>query len=352
MLSKELAQIVVDKMMDILPYNVNIMDKKAIIIASGEKERIGNLHLGALEALKVEECIEIYNDEDKEGSKMGVNIPISFNNRIIGVIGVTGHPDKVRNFGSLVKVTSELLINQEYSIQKFIIKDKIKREFLSEWLHKKEKYDMDFIERGLKLSIDVREEYRFALIEVTEEFKDKAKIKSKSFEERFNIVFLSEKRIIFIENKKDSMGLLLKSFENMINRAIITRFKGDLSDVYGNTNMALSIAIKINCKSKIIKDKGDILFLNSLGYSLENGDSNIILKKIKEEGEEILETFIHLASLNFDRANTAKELHIHRNTLLYRVNKIEDKTGLKFDRTVDRLRYTNAYLYYQIFKKA
>ncbi|MGL5647467.1 MAG: sugar diacid recognition domain-containing protein [Clostridium sp.] len=36
MLSKELAQIVLDKMMDILPYNVNIMDKKAIIIAKGE----------------------------------------------------------------------------------------------------------------------------------------------------------------------------------------------------------------------------------------------------------------------------------------------------------------------------
>ena len=46
MLSKSLAQKIVDRMMDIIPYNVNLMDKNGVIIASGDKDRINTLHLG------------------------------------------------------------------------------------------------------------------------------------------------------------------------------------------------------------------------------------------------------------------------------------------------------------------
>lgn len=47
MLSRELAQTVVDKMIEIIPYNVNIMNNNGIILASGEIERVGDVHEGA-----------------------------------------------------------------------------------------------------------------------------------------------------------------------------------------------------------------------------------------------------------------------------------------------------------------
>lgn len=52
MLSKELAQSIVNKVMEVIPYNVNIMDEDGVIIGSGDSSRIGSLHEGALEALK------------------------------------------------------------------------------------------------------------------------------------------------------------------------------------------------------------------------------------------------------------------------------------------------------------
>lgn len=74
MLSKSLAQKIVDRMMDIIPYNVNLMNKDGIIIASGDKDRINTLHLGAQEALQGTSAIEVY--EEREGVKPGVNMPI------------------------------------------------------------------------------------------------------------------------------------------------------------------------------------------------------------------------------------------------------------------------------------
>ncbi|QLQ62356.1 hypothetical protein HHK02_03345 [Limosilactobacillus reuteri] len=51
-LKPELAQSIVDHMMTQIPYNINIMNKKGYIIASGNKSRINTLHVGAVDAIK------------------------------------------------------------------------------------------------------------------------------------------------------------------------------------------------------------------------------------------------------------------------------------------------------------
>ncbi|MBV1821593.1 sugar diacid recognition domain-containing protein [Clostridium cochlearium] len=50
-LTKELAQNISNRMMEIIPYNINIMNEKGIIIGSGDLERLNTLHQGAIEAL-------------------------------------------------------------------------------------------------------------------------------------------------------------------------------------------------------------------------------------------------------------------------------------------------------------
>ena len=77
MLNRELAQNIVNKMMEVIPYNVNIMNHKGVIIGSGDSSReIGMIHNGALEALMVKKVVEISKDGDKV--KSGVNSPIFF----------------------------------------------------------------------------------------------------------------------------------------------------------------------------------------------------------------------------------------------------------------------------------
>ncbi len=50
-----------------------------------------------------------------------------------------------------------------------------------------------------------------------------------------------------------------------------------------------------------------------------------------DEHEELRRTIDVLVSCRFDRAATTRELHVHRNTLGYRVRRIEELTGLDLD---------------------
>ena len=54
-----LAQDIVDRTMRIIPFNVNVMDGRGIILGSGETSRIRELHSGALLALAQNRTVEI-----------------------------------------------------------------------------------------------------------------------------------------------------------------------------------------------------------------------------------------------------------------------------------------------------
>ena len=147
MLSKELAQSIVNKVMEVIPYNVNIMNENGVIIGSGDLSRIGSLHDGALKALKNKKTVEIF--KDYEYAKAGVNIPIFFREKIVGVIGITGLPEIVNPFARIVSITAQLLISQEYTLNQHLIKQKLVEEFIYEWLNSSEKYTEEFIQRAI-----------------------------------------------------------------------------------------------------------------------------------------------------------------------------------------------------------
>ncbi|XBM34228.1 sugar diacid recognition domain-containing protein [Bacillus licheniformis] len=53
-LSKELAEEIVERTMSIIRHNINMMDENGVIIASGDRSRIGDEHAGAKDALAAE----------------------------------------------------------------------------------------------------------------------------------------------------------------------------------------------------------------------------------------------------------------------------------------------------------
>ena len=73
-----LAQEIVTRTMRIIDYNVNVMDMHGIIVSSGESSRIGELHEGALQALKQARTVEV-NEAMRDhlrGARPGINLPL------------------------------------------------------------------------------------------------------------------------------------------------------------------------------------------------------------------------------------------------------------------------------------
>lgn len=115
-LDHDLAQDIVDRTMAILPYNVNVMDSQGLILGSGEPERINTRHEGAQLVLANGRVVEI--DEPTacrlKGVQPGINLPLLHDQRLIGVLGITGDPALLRTYAELVRMTAEMLVSQRH----------------------------------------------------------------------------------------------------------------------------------------------------------------------------------------------------------------------------------------------
>ncbi|MBP2626956.1 MAG: histidine kinase [Firmicutes bacterium] len=93
-LDAKFAQSLVDIVAAELNKNVNILDDRGVVIASFSKERIGQVHEPGAMMLKSGVIKEFYVTKADElrfnGVRTGFNMPIMFENKCVGVIGVTG----------------------------------------------------------------------------------------------------------------------------------------------------------------------------------------------------------------------------------------------------------------------
>lgn len=116
------AQRIADEVMASLGYNINVMNEQAVIIGSGSSERLGTFHETALRAIRDRQIYEVNESEARHllGVRPGINMPIvDRSGRVLGAVGITGNPDEVRNIGKLVKMTAELIIEQEEAMRRF-----------------------------------------------------------------------------------------------------------------------------------------------------------------------------------------------------------------------------------------
>lgn len=113
-LDTRLAQEIVTRTMRIIPFNVNVMDANGVILASGNAERVGELHAGALLALAKKLTVEIDAAAARKlhGAQPGTNLPLSVGGQVCGAVGLSGAPHEVRQFGELVRLTAEMILEQ------------------------------------------------------------------------------------------------------------------------------------------------------------------------------------------------------------------------------------------------
>ncbi|WP_054200546.1 sugar diacid recognition domain-containing protein [Clostridium baratii] len=350
MLSRELAQNISKKMMEVIPYNVNIMNEKGVIIGSGDKNRIGNIHKGAVETLEKKCVTEVYKDVG--GVKSGVNTPIFFRGNVIGVIGITGDPEDVRQFSKLVSITAELLINQEYTLNEYIIKKKIEEEYIYELLYSNKEYDNDFIQRGKSLGIDLTKKRAVIILDYEREDENFIKVKlDKIISSNEHFINISNNRFAIIAVVDDRFNEKVNRIDKSLSKYKISIGVGSPHKILQNSLIegieALNIGQKLYEKNRVNFYSKIKLFyyMDDFFFQDENEE---IMNRIRNEGEELLETFIAYFDMNGEKNKIADKLHIHRNTLNYRLKKIEEATSLNLENYIDLFQYLSSYISYKL----
>lgn len=347
-LTRQIAESVVERMMDAVPYNINIMNNKGIIIASGDVNRIGKLHEGAVDAINRNKLNFIY--EDNGGAKPGVNMPIYFSENLMGVIGISGSPKEVVNFASIVKATAELLIKQEYMFNKRRIKEQLQEEFLYQWSYLGDEYDENFMQRANVLGIDL-DIKRIAVIVIGKDKQAMLKtIKRYICECEYIIPFNADAILVFMRSDKNTFRRILNLYD-VLKHNVKIGVGLEENTINNSVHQALR-AIEINDKLSFeykICNYMEFKFIDIIARNNKLEDSMDIIERLESSGNlELIRTLIIYIVLNCEGAATSERLHIHRNSLSYRLRKIHKITGKDPKNVVDLLELFVACILYKL----
>ena len=128
-------QKIVEELEGTIQKNINIMDETGCIIASSDLSRIGTYHSGAQRVIrqKLDELV-ISDADEYAGAKNGINLPIIIEEKIVGVVGITGEKEEVQILGKIIQKMTKILIMDSYqNIQKKNMEN-MRNNFLFSWL--------------------------------------------------------------------------------------------------------------------------------------------------------------------------------------------------------------------------
>lgn len=340
-LDKKLAQSIVDKMMDQLPFNVNMMNEHGYIIASGDATRIDSLHVGALDAIKQRKTLTMA-DSHGENGQPGVNMPVFFGKSIIGVIGITGDPEVVLPFAALLRTATELLIAQNHANQVEKENENHLNRFLYQWAQVTDDIAQhtDLILDAKELKIDITKE-RLA-IAISAPQKSIIPIEIDDY-----LITMSADKHIILTTHRSTIDRCLKLCKRKHWRIGIGRQTNRVGLSINEALKTLEISDLFKEKNYLYFDQIEFIYallqnklpVDNLVHRLETTNKTAM-------GKELINTLLEFIENNQNINNTADMLHIHRNTLNYRLNKLKDELGLDPRKLIDLFQLYVGYLYF------
>jgi carbohydrate diacid regulator len=348
-LDQSLAQEIVNRTMKIIKRNINVMNDKGIIIGSGDKKRINSIHEGSLKVIETKSGFEIGEAEAEklQGVKAGINLPIYFQDEIVGVIGITGEPEEIRNYGELVKMAAEMILQQAVLIDEMQWDERLREELTSQLLHGTETITSYYFDRVKRLGIDL-DIPRVAIILTIENPSKRYKWIHAQLEKEDLYVMHPDYMVILKKvsmkdgrwehfktlNQLEKWAAGLEKHQRLRCKVTIGSYHPSLEGISKSYREAVdtsSVGSKLDPQKNIYfyEDYKMPVFIaraNQLGIGEEIGPYFQQLKQHDKKGE-FVETIMAYVEENGDVNQVAGRLFIHRNTLRYRLERITELTS-------------------------
>lgn len=371
-LLESLAKRIVEEVTVIVKEEVIVVNRDGRIIAASDPERLGNYHEGAMLAIKRNKKMIIRKQDVSllQGVKPGLNLPLSFNGMIVGVIGITGEPETMSEFAQLIQRMTELIIQETYSSERLESKYRGLETLVYEWSHL-QYMDKGFIEKGEILGISMGIARICVVIEgsLTEE----KEVLQNQFAERdttdlLRRVFLEENQHFVIRWGRGRI-VILCNYENLSLNQLVhylasckikakQELKVDLAIGVGRpttSSRTFRHSYQDSVKAlQVAKKHYDVIYYGDLALDVALAEiSDETRKSIIGQvlggiigDHELMSTLKVFFMQERKKKKTAEILHIHINTLHYRLKRISQLTGKSFDRTDDIVYFYLAISFY------
>ncbi|PJG83735.1 sugar diacid recognition domain-containing protein [Caviibacterium pharyngocola] len=351
-LNKQTAQKIVKRAMNIIKNSVNVMDKNGIIIASGDTSRLNQKHIGAVLAIRDNRVIEIDEVLAKKWNfeaKPGINVPINYLGNTLGVVGISGEPDKVRSYAELVKMTAELIIEQQILLEQERWAYRYKEEFILHLLNEKQSLH-ELKQQAAFFDIDLDLPYVVAIIKLCQSGFGQLQelityLNQPHFHYHSAILSLNTVAVLITPEQADTQhlnkllppGVDIHHYKIAVGANLTNEFKLHFS--YKTALTTLNYGQKCFPKRSFYFFEQHQLpvLLNHLSDSWQ---AEKLLKPLQnlyqqDTNRQLRKTLQQYFLSNCDLSLTSQKLFIHTNTLRYRLNKIEQLTSLSFNKIDD-----------------
>lgn len=341
-INAELAQKIVESLRDTIEQDINFIDNDGIIIASTDHRRINSLHEGALACIKEGKTIAINSDDQYTGAKKGVNLPVKFQNEIVGVIGISGDLDVVEKYGDIIKKMTEILLREE-RINENASADIENKKLIVESILNSNMYKLDFLPKNInsdskniavaRINYDALDfSTRKNLIRFSESNFAKNKLYVTFLQNRFVIIYLDSNYSSISDHLNLLVSQALKSYNINLSFGVSSSYHN-----ISNSKTFYNQAIRSQKWSEYNGKQNPVVFYKDmeLGLLLTRLDdkdlyeySYKVLKDIDlKELKEYKELFLLYGKYNGSISAIADEMFMHKNTIQYRLNKLESMTG-------------------------
>lgn len=357
-LKETTARQIVQRTMSIINHSVNVMDNRGTIIASGDVSRLCQRHEGAMLALSENRVVEIDDASALllKGARPGINLPIIFRKNVVGVVGISGRPDEVRDYAKLVGMAAELIIEQAEMLEQSQW-DKRYREDLIQLLISPENNLLRINSIATYLGVDIT----LPRIAIIISLDEQASPQMRELNER--LAHLGKESLVAITELNQFVLLqpILKVSSHNISRtlhhikqkissefavhiSVGGYFAGELG-LYRSWLSARAMFETANrtASRRRVSIYQDYIFpvlLNdfALTWQAEILSEAWLQLKAADNKAVLCSTLRSYFDHNCDITHTAKHLQIHTNTLRYRLHKISDVTSLDINHLNDVFR--------------
>ncbi|BEN76965.1 hypothetical protein SMKC082_03750 [Serratia marcescens] len=362
LLAEATARQIVQRAMGIISHSVNVMDSNGVIIASGNPQRLFQRHEGAVLALAENRVVEIdrATAEHLKGVRPGINLPFSFRNQRVGVIGISGEPAEVRAYAELVKMAAEMMVEQAALLDQHQW-EKRYREELANQLLQPQPNTASLEAMAAYLGLDLRQTRIVWIVELQEAQPHLlrellAELEATQRDALIAITGFNEMTLLrpaCMAQGEWSLKLERQQAQRLQNqlkhrfrvRLIVGGFYDDPQSAYRSSLTAratqtMAQRLKLRHATLFYHDYPLPSLLCDLGEDWRAQELGRPWRTLGEQDEKgvLRSTLRHYFSQNCDQTQTAAQLHIHVNTLRYRLQRIEAITGMKINQLTDSLR--------------
>ncbi|MBO0747075.1 MAG: helix-turn-helix domain-containing protein [Acidimicrobiaceae bacterium] len=364
-LTPALAQEIAGETSAIIGLNILITDADGMVMGSGDQSRVGTFHEASLEVVRTQTPAAHNAKQAREltGVRPGMTLPIVHDGTAVGTVGITGTPSQARRFGLVVKRQTEILLEEAVLLRSRMTRERVLESLLRDLLTYDVDNPADLTTRARDFGFDLSLGRQAIVLETPSVGVSGALSPLRLIREAFHdpqdiSCTLSATRHVVLRSQfhgrpeltRDDLVRLSQRIDHLVGPATrvgvggVARDERDIATSYEEALTAMRIGAATGRSSPYeIDDLRTEQLVVAMPYALRSRITDETLRDLRRgrDWSSTRATVIAWVESGFVLVDAAAALNIHRNTLVYRLERLAELTGWP---TSDRRHWLALYL--------